>query len=107
LAIECRVEDAETQERLAFLDDIPTRTAVEVERGVLAHLGGGCSIPVGVYCATHREGHRVWAAVCSSDGRSLVRIEHAGRESAAELVSIVAGRLRREGAEAILRAGRG
>ncbi len=105
LAIECRVEDDATRDALKFLDDAPTRTAVMVERGVLSQLGGGCSIPVGVYCTPHGEGHRVWAAVCSADGRSMVRVEHAGRESTEEIVNIVAGRLRREGSEAILRVG--
>lgn len=104
LAIECRADDIVTREALAFLDDLATRTAVDIERAVLSQLGGGCSIPVGVYCAPQGEGHRVWAAVCSLDGRSLIRVEHSGRESAEELVDIVAERLRREGAEAILHA---
>jgi hypothetical protein len=44
----------------------------------------------------------VWAAVCSPDGRELVRLEHAGREGAEELVQMMVGRLQREGAETIL-----
>jgi len=102
LAVECRSEDAATRDALAFLDDTPTRTAVEIERDILSRLGGGCSIPVGVHCVPQGEGHRVWAAVCSPDGRELVRLEHAGREGAEELVQMMVGRLQREGAETIL-----
>jgi hydroxymethylbilane synthase len=106
LAVESRRDDLATQAALAFLDDAPTRRAVEVERGILAQLGGGCSVPVGVHCAPHHDGHRVWAAVCSADGRSIVRMEHSGRESSEDLIRMIAGRLRSEGAESILNAGR-
>ena len=34
---------------LAALDHAPTRTAVELERGVLRALGGGCAAPCGAY----------------------------------------------------------
>lgn len=104
LAIECRADDAHTREALVFLDDPATRFCVEVERGVLSELGGGCSVPVGVYCHQRGEGHHCWAAVCSPDGAAMVRVEHDGREDAEDLIAAVAGRLMREGAEAILRA---
>jgi hydroxymethylbilane synthase len=102
LAVECRANDATTRATLAFLDDAATHAAVDVERGILAELGGGCSVPVGVHCAPHGEGHRVWAAVCSLDGRSMVRVEHTGREGVEGLIEIVADRLHREGAAALL-----
>lgn len=105
LAIECRADDLSTREALAFLDDEETRFCVEVERGVLAGLGGGCSIPVGVYCERAGEGHHCWAAVCAPDGTAIVRVEHSGRESLEEMVAHVTDRLLREGAAAILAAG--
>ncbi len=49
LAVQCRSDDAATRELLAGSDDAPTRAAVEAERGVLAELGSGCSVPVGAY----------------------------------------------------------
>jgi hydroxymethylbilane synthase len=108
LAIECRSDDAATQQALAFLDDAETRFCVEVERGVLSQLGGGCSIPVGVYCGPHiagspAGGHHCWAAVCSADGSSIVRVEHGGREPQEDLIATIAARLLREGAAEILR----
>jgi hydroxymethylbilane synthase len=102
LGIQCRANDPATCSTLAFLDDAATRFCVEVERNILAALGGGCSVPVGVYCAPEGNGHRVWSAVCSADGTSMVRVEHAGREDSEDLVLKISERLRREGAEAIL-----
>ncbi|HEY1968718.1 MAG TPA: hydroxymethylbilane synthase [Pseudonocardia sp.] len=47
LALECRVEDLETEHRLGALDDPATRVAVAAERAMLAALEAGCSAPVG------------------------------------------------------------
>jgi len=104
LAVQCREDDSATRAAVCFLDDAETRFCVEVERNILARLGGGCSVPVGVHCAPETHGHRVWAAVCSADGTSMVRIEHSGREDSEDLVLKISERLRREGAEAILAA---
>ena len=42
LAIECRANDARTRQILAAMDDLPTRTAIDMERALLAERGGGC-----------------------------------------------------------------
>lgn len=48
LAVECRVDDMETEYLLrSTLDDAPTRAAVTAERAMLAALEAGCSAPVG------------------------------------------------------------
>lgn len=48
LALECRVDDMETEYLLrSTLDDAPTRAAVTAERAMLAALEAGCSAPVG------------------------------------------------------------
>lgn len=36
---------------LAKLDDAPTREAVDIERALLARLGGGCGMPLGAYAS--------------------------------------------------------
>jgi hydroxymethylbilane synthase len=59
------------------LDHSETRFAIEVERTVLAALGGGCQIPIGVYCAPlHDEsqliGWRVHGQVVAPDGESMI-----------------------------------
>jgi hydroxymethylbilane synthase len=50
LGIETRKDDAATIAAVAFLDDASTRFAVTVERAALAALGGGCQVPIGIYC---------------------------------------------------------
>ncbi|MCY4615952.1 MAG: hydroxymethylbilane synthase [Chloroflexi bacterium] len=49
IAVQCRVDDAATVERLLAVDDAGTRAAVEAERGFLAELGAGCTLPVGAF----------------------------------------------------------
>ena len=46
LAIECRTDDHETREALQLIEDERSRRAVDCERAFLAHLGGGCDVPV-------------------------------------------------------------
>ena len=47
--MQCRSDDAVTRGLLADIDDAATRAAVEAERGILAELGSGCTVPVGAY----------------------------------------------------------
>lgn len=46
VAVECRIDDAETIAALDAIDHVATRRRVEVERAFLAELGSGCSLPV-------------------------------------------------------------
>jgi hydroxymethylbilane synthase len=43
--------DETVRRAVAALDHADTRFSVEAERTVLASLGGGCQIPIGVHCA--------------------------------------------------------
>ncbi|MEY2398708.1 MAG: hydroxymethylbilane synthase [Actinomycetota bacterium] len=49
LAVECRVDDAATLDRVAAIDDSEAHRALLAERAFLATLGGGCDAPVGAY----------------------------------------------------------
>ncbi|MBT5773272.1 MAG: hydroxymethylbilane synthase [Dehalococcoidia bacterium] len=49
LGVQCRSDDDDTLRLLAALDHAETRAAVTAERGLLAALGTGCSLPVGAY----------------------------------------------------------
>ncbi|MEM1334277.1 MAG: hydroxymethylbilane synthase [Actinomycetota bacterium] len=51
VAVECRVDDEETDDALGSIDHGVTRRDVEVERAFLAELGSGCSLPVGAHAA--------------------------------------------------------
>lgn len=104
LAIETRADDATTQTAIAFLDDRETRFAVTVERTALAALGGGCHVPIGVYCGASPEGYTVTGAVALPDGSSLLRaeLEHQHGQSAEALGHHLAERLLEQGAREIL-----
>ncbi len=74
LAIECRSDDTATRKMLAALHHAPTGFAVAVERAVLALLGGGCQLPVGVYCEQQANADwKIIAAVARPDGTRILR----------------------------------
>ncbi len=47
LALQVRADDAEAIDAVGRLDHLPTRIAVEAERGLLNATGGGCRSPIG------------------------------------------------------------
>jgi hydroxymethylbilane synthase len=47
LAVQCRADAIEVRARLDAIHDVITSDAVHVERGWLAAMGGGCSVPFG------------------------------------------------------------
>ncbi len=107
LGIETRVGDEATIAALEFLDDADTRLAVSVERAALAALGGGCQVPIGVYCrrvdAEHAE---IFAVVADPLTGAAVRI-HEQWGAAVDpraLGTLVAQRLFEDGAEKLLQA---
>ena len=88
---------------LAPLNHPPTAAAVAAERAVLRHLGGGCSVPIGVL-GEHRDGRlHVQALVSSADGSRALRraIMGPGGEAAA-LGRRLAAQLLADGAAGIL-----
>jgi hydroxymethylbilane synthase len=84
LGIESRKGDFATIDAVAFLDHAPTRFAVTAERAALAALGGGCQVPIGIYC---REGvadasrvsgltYDIFGVVAVPETGAAVRIVH-------------------------------
>ncbi len=94
VAVECRVDDAETLAALAGVDHPDTRHAVEVERAFLAELGSGCSLPVGghvrdgrltVFLADFATGQSIVAEVAitgTSDDLGIARRAALGAQAA-------------------------
>jgi len=104
LAMETRSDDARIRAAIAFLDDEETHFAVTVERTALGALGGGCHVPIGIYCRNTPEGIVVSGAVAHPDGSSLVRVElrlESG-QAAEQLGHLTAERLLEQGAREIL-----
>ena len=83
LAIETRERDVATQDAVSFLEDGNTRFAVTAERAALAALGGGCQVPIGVYCRPAAEGEaggqvadEIFAVVAHPETGDIVRVHH-------------------------------
>jgi hydroxymethylbilane synthase len=106
LGIETRKGDAATIAAVAFLDDAATRFAVTAERAALTELGGGCQVPIGIYCRVQpREpwessGDReifdeIFGVVASPETGAAVRIFHRAPrgESDAEALGRLAARM--------------
>ncbi len=78
------MDDVQTRQLLAAVDDTPTRAAVTAERQFLHALGGGCSAPVAAYATVLSDPIspslrlQMYALVAATDGSQLVRIQGAG-----------------------------
>lgn len=83
LAIQCR-DDRLLRELLAPLDHAVTRAAVEAERGFLAGLGGGCSVPVAAYASEGSGSLHVRGRVTATDGSRQIDVEIEGTPQHAE-----------------------
>ena len=93
LAVECRVEDVDTEHLLqSVLDDPASRAAVTAERAMLAALEAGCSAPVGALAEVvedldedDRVTQRLSArGVAATEDDALLRASATGETTAAE-----------------------
>jgi hydroxymethylbilane synthase len=88
LAVECRADDAGTQAALAGIDDRAVRRVVEAERGFLAELGGGCTLPVGAHAVDVSDGDpdgelELTGMVAGGDGHVVLRQTRRGTDGPA------------------------
>jgi len=72
IAVECRADDTATLVLLAALEHAATRAAVDAERGFLAALGSGCTLPVGAYAQVDGELVALRAMIADVDGRAPI-----------------------------------
>ena len=104
VAIETRTGDSETIGYVSQLNDPPARTALLAEQTVVAALGGGCQLPLGVYAEGDSSQLRVRAIAASVSGDDVVTGELIGAASAAaDLGRRLADLLRERGADRLLR----
>ncbi|WP_434993621.1 hydroxymethylbilane synthase [Arthrobacter sp. Ld5] len=103
LAIECRESEATpgVRDALAAYDHLPTRLAVTAERAVLLQLEAGCAAPIGALARLQGDTLALEAVVCSTDGRSMIRLTRAAPATDA----VAAAQLGLELAEELLAAG--
>lgn len=77
LALQVRADDDALRRALGAADHAPTRVAVEAERALLRHLGGGCLAPLGTLGEVDASILRLRAAFEDRSG-AFVRAEAAG-----------------------------
>lgn len=73
LAIECRSDNKEVREMLAFLNDLPTKQATDAERAFLGLIEGGCQVPIGVHAEVENDNVNIEAVIASLDGSKVLR----------------------------------
>jgi hydroxymethylbilane synthase len=90
LAVECRAGDERAGDLLAGIDDAVAHRALDAERGFLAELGGGCTMPCAAYATLAGTTVTIDALLASVDGTRVLRHTASGTEPAA--VGVAAAR---------------
>ena len=72
IAVETRRSDERTLEILTAMNDPASRMALSAEQAVVAELGGGCQLPLGVFADAHDGILSIRAIAASSDGATVV-----------------------------------
>jgi hydroxymethylbilane synthase len=86
IAVECRADDERSRTLLAVIDDPTTSVAVRTERAFLAHLGGGCDLPVGAYATVEGDRVAIEGMVAAVDGSAVLRDRRSGRRAEATAI---------------------
>ena len=81
IAIEVRASDTEVRQMVAPLNHATTRRVLSAEQAVVAALGGGCQLPLGVYAEVEDEEITIQAVAASSDGTRMIRGEARGHDA--------------------------
>jgi hydroxymethylbilane synthase len=104
VAIETRTEDRATVGFAGLLNDETARICLAAEQAVVASLGGGCQLPLGVFAERDHGSLRLRAIAASVSGDDVVTGELTGEAAAAvDLGRRLADLLRDRGAERLLR----
>jgi hydroxymethylbilane synthase len=74
LGLQIRSNDDETRKYVCQLNNASVKSIINIERGVLNKLNGGCQLPLGVYVEKINGKYEVWTALGQEDG-SLRRIQ--------------------------------
>ena len=103
IAIETRAGDRRAVGLLAPLNDPAARIALAAEQAVVAALGGGCQLPLGVFAELHGDELSIRAIAASLDGATTVEATITGNPgSPAEAGTRLARELASRGARELL-----
>ena len=104
LGIECRVDDRELNDLIAFFNHQDTRTCVTGERALLRRLEGGCQVPIACYGQMVNGKLHLIGLVGSVDGKRIIKETIEGEADKAEKLGVtLAEKLLSKGADVILR----
>jgi hydroxymethylbilane synthase len=104
LGIECRVDDRELNDLIAFFNHAETRTCVTGERALLRRLEGGCQVPIACYGQIKGGALHLTGLVGSVDGKRIIKDSLEGAPEKAEKLGVtLAEKLLSRGADVILR----
>jgi hydroxymethylbilane synthase len=103
LGIECRLDNHEIKETIAFFNHPQTSAAVRAERALLKRCEGGCQVPIAAHGTVDGDQLRLVGFIAAVDGSTSVRGEVNGSVADAELLGIrLAERLLDQGGRQIL-----
>jgi hydroxymethylbilane synthase len=100
-----RTGDAEAGRWLRALDNRASRLATTAERALLRRLEGGCQVPLGAIGTLEGDTLRLYAVVCSLDGKKSIQATSqisASLENATQLGQQVADDLLSQGAASLM-----
>lgn len=104
LGIECRSNDTEMNEIIAFFNDPESRTCVTAERALLRRLEGGCQVPIACHGKITDNRLSLTGLVGSVDGKRIIKDSIDGPPDDAERLGVaLAEKLLGRGADEILR----
>ncbi len=104
LGIECRVDDRELNDMIAFFNHADSRTCVTGERALLRRLEGGCQVPIACYGQMKQGTLHLTGLVGSVDGKRIIKDSIQGAPDKAEKLGVtLAEKLLAAGADVILR----
>ncbi|MCL0028382.1 hydroxymethylbilane synthase [Peptococcaceae bacterium] len=103
VGIEVREGDKKVMDIIKKIEHRDTALAVSAERALLERLEGGCQVPIGAFGVTVDRMLRLEAAVLSTDGKEMVRLDYTGDAKYPEEVGVrLAEELLERGAYEIL-----
>jgi hydroxymethylbilane synthase len=103
LAVEIRQKDIMIEKIISIIDNLVIRKSIEIERGILDSLGGGCSLPIGVYSSF--ENNQLNTIACIVDPMTGIKKQvevNKWKGSKNKLISIISNELLSNGGNEII-----
>jgi hydroxymethylbilane synthase len=88
LGLEIRRDDQATAELIEPLEERVSRITTTAERSLLAHLEGGCQIPIGAYAQLEENKLYLWGMIADLQGEKLLTAQGSGTADKAQQLGI-------------------